>query len=188
MQAVDNVKKYLPENNELRTSDVLDLVKLFASTWLSLDTYDKSGLPTKGSTKRQIDITSDELTRALFDLKTNLIDLGNATNLFGQGKQGEEIDSIVRNIFQSYGKKDLYPTLEEKAAHLLYFIAKGHPFVDGNKRSGAFAFIWFLKKANILNVSKISPEALTALTLLVAESNPKDKEKIIGLILMLIKK
>ncbi len=188
LQAVDNVKKYLPENNELRTSDVLDLVKLFASTWLSLDTYDKSGLPTKGSTKRQIDITSDELTRALFDLKTNLIDLGNATNLFGQGKQGEEIDSIVRNILQSYGKKDLYPTLEEKAAHLLYFIAKGHPFVDGNKRSGAFAFIWFLKKANILNVSKISPEALTALTLLVAESNPKDKEKIIGLILMLIKK
>lgn len=69
----------------------------------------------------------------------------------------------------------------------MYFIVKNHPFVDGNKRSGAFAFILFLSKTNILHKEKISPEALTALTLLVAESNPKDKEKIIGLILQLLK-
>jgi prophage maintenance system killer protein len=64
---------------------------------------------------------------------------------------------------------------------------KNHPFVDGNKRSGAFAFIWFLNKSGIFNKNKISPEALTVLTLLVAESNPKDKEKVIGLILLLLK-
>ena len=63
-------------------------------------------------------------------------------------------------------------------------MVKNHPFTDGNKRSGAFAFIWFLKKSLQIN---LSPEALTALTLLVAESNPKDKEKIIGLILLLLK-
>jgi prophage maintenance system killer protein len=71
---------------------------------------------------------------------------------------------------------------------LLYFFVKNHPFVDGNKRSGAFAFIWFLNKASILNRDTISPEALTALTLFVAESNPKDKEKTIGLILQLLRK
>ena len=70
----------------------------------------------------------------------------------------------------------------------MYFMVKNHPFVDGNKRSGAFAFIWFLKKAHRLNTARLTPEALTALTLLVAESNPKDKERMIGLILLLLKK
>ena len=94
----------------------------------------------------------------------------------------------MRNIFQSFGGNDLYPTLEEKAAHLLYFMVKNHPFVDGNKRSGAFAFVWFLQKAEILDLRRLTPEALTALTLLVAESNPKDKDRMIGLILMVLKK
>ncbi|HDH03894.1 MAG TPA: Fic family protein, partial [Candidatus Campbellbacteria bacterium] len=75
----------------------------------------------------------------------------------------------------------------EKAAHLLYFMVKNHPFVDGNKRSGAFAFVWFLRKAGILRAS-LTPEALTALTLLTAESNPKYKDRIVGLIILLLKK
>ena len=187
LKAVENVKKYLPVSDKLKTSDVLDLVKMFASTWLSLDSYDKDGLPKKGSTKRQITVTSNDLSEALSNLKESLIKQGIATDLFGQGRQKNDVDSIIKNVFQSYAGKDLYPTLEEKAANLLYFIAKGHPFLDGNKRSAAFAFVWFLRKANILNISEITPEALTALTLLVAESNPKDKGKIIGLILMLIK-
>jgi prophage maintenance system killer protein len=87
---------------------------------------------------------------------------------------------------QSFGGKELYETAEEKAAHLLYFIVKNHPFIDGNKRSGAYAFVWFLNQANILHTNKLTPPALTALTLLVAESNPKDKEKIIGLIANLL--
>ena len=92
------------------------------------------------------------------------------------------------NVFQYFFGQDAYETIEEKAAHLLYFFVKNHPFTDGNKRSGAFAFIWFLNKAGILRKDRISPEALTALTLFVAESNPKDKEKIIGLILQLLRK
>ena len=68
------------------------------------------------------------------------------------------------------------------------FIVKNHPFIDGNKRSGAFSFIWFLQKNNLLNQNKISPQALTAITLLVAQSNPQEKDRMIGLILTLLKK
>ena len=66
-----------------------------------------------------------------------------ATELFGKERGENAIAGIIGNIFQSFDRKDLYPTLEEKAAHLLYFIVKNHPFTDGNKRSGAFSFIWF---------------------------------------------
>ena len=101
-------------------------------------------------------------------------------------KSKGSIAGIVGNIMQSFGDKELYPTIEEKAAHLLYFIVKNHPFTDGNKRSGAFAFIWFLKQTNILNITKLTPSTLTALTILVASSDSKDKDKVISLILSLI--
>ncbi|HEU5280888.1 MAG TPA: Fic family protein [Gammaproteobacteria bacterium] len=71
---------------------------------------------------------------------------------------------------------------------MLYFIVKNHPFVDGNKRSGAYAFIWFLQQAKLLNVTRVSPPALTALTLLIAESSPKDKEKMISLVCSILRK
>lgn len=87
---------------------------------------------------------------------------------------------------QSFAGKAMYPSIEEKAAHLLYFIVKNHPFTDGNKRSGAFAFVWFLRRAKRLDPTRMSPEALTALTLLIAESNPKDKSKMIGLVCRLL--
>ncbi len=77
---------------------------------------------------------------------------------------------------QSFSGEELYPSIEEKAAHLLYFIVKNHPFVDGNKRSGAYAFVWFLRYVKVLDLTRITP-ALTAITLLIAESLPKDKEK-----------
>ena len=95
---------------------------------------------------------------------------------------------IIGNVMQSFNGKELYPTAEEKAAHLLYFMVKNHPFIDGNKRSGAFVFVWFLQQANILDVAKLTPSALTALTIMVAESNPEHKEKVVKLILNLISK
>ena len=111
-----------------------------------------------------------------------------AAGLFGVGRYQDSVAGIIGNVFQSFAGKDLYPSAEEKAAHLLYFVVKNHPFADGNKRSGAFAFVWFLKKARILNTSRLTPEALTALTLLVAQSDPKDKDRMIGLVLLLLKK
>ena len=92
------------------------------------------------------------------------------------------------NVFQSAFGEDVYPSLEEKAAHLLYFIVKNHPFNDGNKRSGAFAFIWFLRKSGLQFLDRISPETLASVTILIAESNPKEKDKMVGLVLMLLKR
>jgi death-on-curing family protein len=188
LQAVETVKKLLPPGDAVKAEDALELVKMFADTWLSLDAYDKSALPKTGVDKKQVRVTAGELEAALSELKQNLIKKGQAAELFGQETQKDSVAGIMGNVFQSVIGKDAYETIEEKSAHLLYFFVKNHPFIDGNKRSGAFAFIWFLNKAGILRKDRISPEALTALTLFVAESNTKDKEKIIGLILLLLKK
>jgi len=187
LQAVEDVKKLLPAGNNLQASDALELVKMFASTWFSLQAYDKFGFPKKGSTKKQVKITALELAKALAHLKQDLINRHEASDLFGQEKSSQALTGIIGNVFQSFAGKNVYPSIEEKAAHLLYFIVKNHPFVDGNKRSGAFAFVWFLQKSKVLNLSSLSPVALTSLTLLVAESNPKDKERMIGLILLILK-
>lgn len=104
------------------------------------------------------------------------------TDIFGVERTKDSIAAIIGNVMQSFGEEDLYPSIEEKAAHLLYFIVKNHPFVDGNKRSGAYAFIWFLRYAKVLDLTRITPPALTAITLLIAESAPKDKDKMIGLV------
>jgi death-on-curing family protein len=187
LQAVESVQKLLPAGEKVKAQDALELVKLFASTWLSLDAYDKSQLPKTGASKKQVQITAEELVEALTQLKSDLIKKQEASELFGQERNKDAIAGIVGTVFQSVFGRDAYETLEEKAAHLLYFIVKNHPFVDGNKRSGAFAFVWFLNKAGLLRKDKISPQALTALTLLVAESKPHDKERVIGLILQLLK-
>jgi len=187
LQVVESVKKLLPQGDQLKAQDALELIKLFAHTWLSLDAYDKSKLPKIGVSKKQVLITAEELTEALKQLKIDLLKKQEASELFGQERNKDAIAGIVGTVFQSVFGRDAYETLEEKAAHLLYFIVKNHPFVDGNKRSGAFAFVWFLNKAGLLRKEKISPEALTALTLLVAESKPQDKERVIGLILQLLK-
>jgi prophage maintenance system killer protein len=188
LQAVEAVKKLLPSGGAVKAEDALELVKLFANTWLSLDAYDKSRLPHTGITKKQVTFTAEELTEALGKLKQELIRKGEASDLFATDRGKDSIAGIVGSIFQTFGGGDVYPTVEEKAAHLLYFVVKNHPFTDGNKRSGAFAFVWLLQKMGLLYKEKMTPEALTALTLLVAESNPKDKDKMIGLILQLLKK
>ncbi|OIP98547.1 death-on-curing protein [Candidatus Wirthbacteria bacterium CG2_30_54_11] len=184
--AIDTAKRLLPPDSEMKASDTLELVKLFASTWFSLDAYDKGSLPKTGKGKKQVLITAKDLSTALAELKDELIAKKEASDLFGTERMAGSVEGITSTVYQSFGQKDLYPTVEEKAAHLLYFMVKNHPFVDGNKRSGAFAFIWFLRRARILDTRSLTPEALTALTLLVAESNPKDKDRIISLILMLL--
>jgi len=187
LKAVEQVRSLLPSGGAVGATDALELIKMFANTWFSLDAYDRESLPKTGVTKKVFQLTAGELNDAISDLKLRLVKNGQATDLFGTSKDRNGLDGILGNVFQSFGGKDLYPTVEEKAAHLLYFVVKNHPFVDGNKRSGAFAFVWFLKKAGLLNPMRITPEALTALTLLVAESNPKDKNRMVGLILLVLK-
>ena len=185
MQAISDIKAVLPQGNTIEAKEVLDLVNAFAGTWMSLDAYDTQTFPQNGTTKKEVLFTASELAAALTHLKKELMLKHQASDLFGNEKQTDAIQGIVGNIFQTFDGQDVYPTIEEKAAHLLYFIVKNHPFTDGNKRSGAFAFVWFLRKAGVLRAS-LTPEALTALTLLVAESNPEDKTKLVGLILILL--
>ncbi|MDX8396917.1 MAG: Fic family protein [Mariprofundaceae bacterium] len=109
-----------------------------------------------------------------------------ATALFAQEKNKGSLQGILGNVYQSEFGADVYPTLEEKAANLLYFIIKNQPFNDGNKRSGAFAFIWFLQQAGIDFQGKITPKALTSLPLLIAENQPESKDRMIGLVILLL--
>ena len=187
MQALGDIKALLPTGDKFKAQDALELVNAFATTWFSLESYDKDKLPKNGVTKKQVLFAAEELQKALIELRQELISKKQAAEIFGQEISKGFVEGIVGNVFQSFNKKDVYLTVEGKAAHLLYFMVKNHPFVDGNKRSGAFAFIWFLRRAGILRAT-LTPEALTALTLLVAESNPKDKEKIVGLIVLLLKR
>ncbi len=187
LEAVDDIRKLLPPGANIDTGSVLELINMFASTWLSLDAYDKDTLEARGITKKKVVLTTEKLLENLNKLKQILIERGEATEIFGSEYRNGAVAGIVGNVMQTFAGQELYKSVEEKAAHLLYFMVKDHPFSDGNKRSGAFAFAWFLRQAKILDTAKITPPALTALTVLVAESNPKEKEKMIKLILTLLK-
>lgn len=186
LHVVEEVKRLLPSGVEIQPKDAVELISTFADTWLSLEAYDRDALPKGGSTKKSATLDEKQFAASLAELKSVLVGRSEATDLFATEKNPGAVSSIVGNIKQSFGGKELYETAEEKAAHLLYFMVKNHPFNDGNKRSGAFAFVWYLKQANILNLSKLTPAALTALTILVASSDPSEKEKVISLILHLI--
>ncbi|MBI5140000.1 MAG: virulence protein RhuM/Fic/DOC family protein [Candidatus Vogelbacteria bacterium] len=188
LRMVDDVKELLPSCSSINPKDVVELITLFADTWISLDAYDKERSPKGKLTKKKVDITVTNVSEGLKELRRTLIGKDEATEIFGHERSAGSVAGIVGNVMQSFGGNELYPTVEEKAAHLLYFMVKNHPYTDGNKRSGAFAFVWFLKQANILDTSKLTPSALTALTVLVAESDPSHKDRIIGLILLLLKK
>lgn len=186
LEAIKDIKQLLPAGTPIDTASVLELVNLFADTWLSLEAYDKDTLPIKGATKKRVELTAEKLANSLTELRKLLAQKGEATELFGAEREDGSMAGIVGNVMQSFGGKELYETAEEKAAHLLYFMVKNHPFTDGNKRNGAYAFVWFLREARILDPLRLTPPALTALTILVAESNPKDKEKMIRLIMTLL--
>lgn len=187
MKAVSDVQALLPDRVTLDPKAVLDLVKEFASTWVSLDAYDKEVLELKGVTKKKMTLVGVDLLTVISELKRELIKKGEATELFASERRKGSIEGIVGNVMQSFGGKAVYPTVEEKAAHLLYFIVKNHPFSDGNKRSGAFAFVWFLRKVGVKGAKNINPAALTSLTLLIAESNPNKKEQMIALVTTMLR-
>ncbi len=187
MKSVAEIQALLPESASLDPKSILELVKEFAHTWVSLDAYDKDELAPTGSTGKAIRLTGTELVKALSDFRAELIRKNEATEIFGQEKNLGNVEGIMGNVMQSFGGKSLYPTIEEKAAHLLYFMVKNHPFTDGNKRSGAFAFVWFLRRAKAKTAHNVNPGILIVLTLLVAESDPKKKDQMVALITQVLK-
>ena len=187
LQTLEDLKLLTKNSDAIDSKEILSLITSFSNTFFTLECFDKNNFPEKGELS-QIQATAKDLKNDLLTLKQELIKKGEATELFAQEKKEGSLEGIFGNVFQSVFGQDAYPSVEEKAAHLLYFIVKNHPFNDGNKRSGAFAFVWLLQAANYDFSTKISPQTLTTLTLLIATSKPEEKEKIVGLVLLLLKK
>ena len=169
--------------------EILSLLQSYSKSLTFLEQYDKDNLPEPKGKRAKFVLSYEEAKRIVGEIKKALIEQGEASTLFGQELQGA-FAGIVGNLYQTFGKKELYPNIETKAAHLLYFVIKDHPFSDGNKRSASFLFIYFLDRNNFLYKAsgerKINDNALTALALLVAVSDPREKEIMIRLIINLI--
>lgn len=169
---------------------LLTIIKQYADTWTTLEAYDSGKIEKRVTSKKSVSLSVDEVREKLSALKKELIRKGEASDLFA-AERGHGIEQILGAIDQTFGGEELYPSIEEKAAHLFYFTIKDHPFSDGNKRSGAFLFLEFLRKNDALfkkdRTVKINDTALTALALLIAESDPKEKEQMIALITNLLK-
>lgn len=163
-------------------SSILDIVSSYSRTWQLLWQYDEDSLAVpKKSEKEQISFELDTVRSAIASLKTELLNKGEGTDIFGN-ERGEALSGILGAVQQTFGGQDLYPSVEEKAANLLYFIIKDHPFTDGNKRIGSFIFLLFLN-SNGLTADRIPDnKALVALTLLTASSSPDQKNLLIRLI------
>ena len=185
LKTLDDLKVLTQNNKSIESIDILSLIQSFSSTFFALENFDKNNFP-ENSEISDITASAKDLKTDLQLLKAELVKKGEATALFAQEKKQNTLEGIFGNVFQSVFGQDAYPSIEEKAAHLLYFVVKNHPFNDGNKRSGAFSFIWLLQKANYDFATKISPETLTTLTLLIATSSPGEKDKMIGLVLLLL--
>jgi prophage maintenance system killer protein len=165
------------------------LIGRFAKSFTWLQQYDE-GMLTEPTAEAAGDLPSFAEARASLDaLKAFLMAKGEATELFARDRS-DGLDSLLGNLEQSVFGAPAYPTLESKAAHLLYFVVKNHPFSDGNKRSGAFLLVDFLDRNGRLykptGEPLINDLGLTALTLLVAESDPQNKETMIRLIMAML--
>ena len=170
--------------------EILNLLADYSKTLTLLEQYDREKLSMSKSGKGKFILDSAVAVNVIFEIKKELMVKKEASELFGIDAQNR-LSGILGNILQTFDKKELYPSIEEKASHLLYFIIKDHPFVDGNKRIGSFLFIYFLDKNKYLyrenGEKKINDNALTALSLLIAVSDPKEKDKLIKIITNLIK-
>lgn len=168
---------------------VLEVISRYSTSFQTLKEYDDGFIDLSSinakSSKKQKQLTPELCLEVIEGLKKSV----DGSDLFGKPR-GSSFKGSIENIYQSYNGEDLYPSVAEKASHLLYFIIKDHPFYDGNKRIGSLLFIVFLTM-NDQNLTKngetkISDRALTALALLIAESNPEEKELITSLVRKLL--
>ena len=169
----------------VQAGEILNLLSSYAKTLTILEQYDKGQLKETKGGKTKFILTYEQCLQIIKELKKELVTKNEAGDLFGSERDGS-FEGIIRGLYQTFGGKELYPSIEDKASHLLYFIIKDHPFSDGNKRSAAFLFVYFLDKTGFLfkksGERKINDNALVALALLVAESEPKEKETMVKII------
>jgi prophage maintenance system killer protein len=190
LQKTLKITERLLQNKALDSKEATGLLKVildYQKALHLLDEYDYQKLEIKKvTTKEKFKINLQKVRQELDQMKNQY-----HTGLFGLEKD-QSFSGSIGAIYQSFDGKDLYPSIEEKAAHLLYFVVKNHSFIDGNKRIAASLFLWFLNENAILyndNGSKrLADNALVALTLLIAESKAEEKETIVKVIVNLINK
>jgi len=167
-------------------SGILKVIKDYTYALDILDKFDNNNLGIENINKR---LTYNLTYQAARKVINKMQEKFGGSSLFGKEKD-KSFKGTIGAIYQTFGKKELYPSIEEKAAHLLYFTIKNHSFIDGNKRIAAALFLWFLEMNKYLygkdNRKRIADNALVALCLLIAESNPKEKEMIVKLVVNLI--
>lgn len=179
MKLIDIATRINKDTNPDDVKEVLNVINNFSEGLDILDNYDhRSFRKIKGSVSTK-QITYDNCLEII-----NLLKYGNESKLFAL-ERNNGLESIINNIYQSFDGKDVYETTIEKATNFLYLVVKNHAFIDGNKRIAATLFIYFLHFYNILTIEErniIDNNTLAVITLLIAESNPKEKEIIIDLI------
>ena len=166
--------------NSLDTRQVLTVIERDSQALELLDAYDHQNMTRPKGTREAYRLTYEECRKVIDSMK-----FGENSSLFGNEKD-DSFKGSIGAIYQSFGGEDLYPSLEEKAANLLYFITKNHSFSDGNKRIAATIFLYFLDKNGVLfqNGNKlIDDHTLVALTIMIAESNPQEKEMMISVVM-----
>ena len=183
-------KKSKAKSLQGQEKEILNLLADYSKTLSLLEKYDKRKLKIEKGKKAKFVLKYEYCLKIISELKKNLMTKKQASDFFGI-EVGKRFEGVVKNIYQTFDKKKLYQSIENKAAHLLYLTIKDHYFTDGNKRIGSFLFVYFLDKNNYLyrksGEKKINDNTLTVLALLIAKSNPKEKEQIIALITQLLK-
>ncbi len=173
-----------------QSAALLHVIGEYAKSFTILEQYDVKQLVLQKSTKSKFVLTYLICKKVIARLSIELSKKKEAAELFGL-ETDKGLQRIVGNLYQTFNRKELYQSIEEKSAHLLYFVIKDHPFVDGNKRIAAILFIYFLSQNNYLRKAngeaKINDNALVALALLIATSEPKDKDVMIKLITNLLR-
>ena len=170
-------------DTELKGTEAQEIIKVinnYSNALNLLDDYDHKRITKPNGTKNNKQVTYEDCMDIVGKLKFN-----SDSDLFAL-ERNEGLKAIIGTIYQSFDGNDLYPTIEEKAANFLYLITKNHTFIDGNKRIAATLFIYFLEFYNILyneNGQVIDNNTLVAITLLIAQSNPKEKEILIDLVM-----
>ena len=169
--------------------EILSLLANYSKTLTLLEQYDKESLALIKKTKGKFILDYSRVRYVIDETKKELIIRKEASDLFGLENSGR-FKGILGGIYQTFDNNELYPSLEEKSAHLLYLIIKDHPFVDGNKRIASLLFVYFLERNKYLKrpngERKINDNALIALALLIAESDAKDKDILIKIITNLL--
>ena len=171
---------------------LLHVITDYAYALSVLDDYDHQQLAIRNITRKEpFEITYEAARKAVDEMADQMRQQGKVLGLFGMEKD-ESFKSSLAAIYQTFGGDDLYPSIEEKAANLLYFVTKNHSFSDGNKRIAAAIFLWFLDANGLLYAEdgrkRLGDNALVALTLMIAESKPQHKDVIVKVIVNLINK